>query len=120
MYVKDVPVASSLVASGSVAAPGAGSAFVTLNAPPAGVYRIRILYIITGAQETAALNVQFEANGANLFTFPTSQPLAAGTIVSVEIERIDLNGTNNVRLEAAAAATASTVYTGVICATRYE
>ena len=111
-----VPVADTLSIGGSVAAPGLGVLFVSLAAPPAGVYRIEITFVITGAVETNALNVRLQYNGSGKGDFASGAGVAA--ILTYVIERATLDGASVVKLTTVAAATAATVYTGTISATR--
>ena len=84
------------------------------SAPGAGKYEIRLYYIITGAAETAAQNVQLAVNGVT-YNFPTA---GQNIFYSFVIPMLTLNGVNTVRLITAANAAASTVYTGNLQITR--
>jgi hypothetical protein len=105
------PPAISRVASATSAAPGAGSNVASIAAPPAGSYRLKVMYILTGTQETAALNVRVRANGAGLIDLPTGQAVGAASVITVDIGRIDCDGVNVVSAGAVAAATGGSVYT---------
>jgi hypothetical protein len=107
--------ANSLIATGTANAPGAGSSFVTLAAPRAGTYNIKIYYTITGAAEVAGLNVRLVYNTSASKDFPSG---GLNAVLALELEQINLDGSSSVQLRAAAAATASTVYSGVIIATQ--
>lgn len=109
-------VADSLRQNGSAAAPGAGANFVSLAAPPAGVYTLRGSFSITGAVEVAAANVRLMANGAGFVDLPSAVGIAAA--LPFQIDRITLDGVNPVQLRAVAAATALTVYMGWLIASR--
>lgn len=108
-----VPIANSLVAAGSAAAPGAGASFVSPGTPPAGLYQVTVIYSITGAVEAAPQNVRYSANGGSI---SINLPSGGGItdIYTFVIPRLQLNGSNQAFLLAIAAATVSTVYTGVV------
>jgi hypothetical protein len=104
--------ATPIFASGTAAAPGAGASFVTTaSPPPAGWYEITGVFAITGAAETAALNVEL---GFNNVAAQTKYPSGAGVtaVVPFRIPQVLLDGTHNVILAAVAGAALSTVYTG--------
>jgi len=107
-----VPIQSSQCVGGTAAAPGAGSNFVTTGStvPKAGRYRIKGWYVLTGTQETAALNVRLKANNASLMDLPSGQTTGLN-ILSFEVFA-DLDGVNVVALGAVAAATGGSVYSG--------
>ena len=113
-----VPIADTIRANGSAVAPGAGSNFVATTAPPKGVYEIRGGYIITAAQETAALNIRLLANAVGVVDFPTAMTFGSAQVVPFHIPRIELNGTDIVALRAVVAAVAATVYAGWLCVSR--
>jgi hypothetical protein len=104
--------AAPIFASGTAAAPGAGASFVTTaSPPPAGWYELIGWFAITGAVETAALNVELGFNNVAAQTkFPSGMGVA--TVIEFRIPQILLDGTHNVALAAVAGATVSTVYTG--------
>lgn len=107
-------IAPSSSNSGTAAAPGAGSAFVSIGAITIGWYRVAILYTITGAVETQAKNVRLSfTTGGSLVDFPSGAGVAA--VYSFVIEAVvNLNAGDTIKLTAIAAATAATVYTGTI------
>ncbi len=108
-----MPIAQSIAVGGTAGAPGAGSNFVvTGSAPKAGRYRVRVFYVLSGTQETAALNVRLKANGAGVCDLPTGQTTALN-VVDLEVT-LDLDGTNTVALGAVAAATGGSVYSGFL------
>lgn len=112
-----IPIQASSMKGGTAAAPGAGSNFVALDsAPKAGRYRIKFGYVLTGTQETAALNIRLKANGLGIIDLPTGQATAQNWIWQEAI--VDLDGTNVVAMGAIAAATGGSVYTGVIICDR--
>lgn len=100
-----------ITASGSAAAPTAGTAFVSATAPPAGWYEITGAYIIAGAAESANNNVALNANGVQKLAL-ISRAGTTGGIVQYRIPQILLDGVHNVTLTAIANAAVSTVYEG--------
>lgn len=108
--------ADSVIKGGSASAPTAGTAFVqTAGTPAAGVYKITIGYVITGATETAQLNVRLTLNGAAFGDFPSNMnAVTNGLMNEVVLGRVTLDGVNVVKMTAVASAVASTVYAGYI------
>lgn len=107
-------IVANLNGNGTAAAPGAGSAFVSIANVPTGWYRMEALYTVTGAVETAAKNIRLSmATGGSITDFPSGA--GVGAVYSFVVDAV-LVSTNNdtVRLTAIAAATASTVYTGTL------
>lgn len=109
-------IAAPLVAANSATAPGAGSAFCTLSAPPAGTYKIKFAWALAGTAETALANVRVKLNGTNYLT-PMMSLSGTGRMETV-LENVTLDGLNAVQLVAVAAATAGAVYLGEIVAIR--
>jgi hypothetical protein len=107
-------IAQSMSASGTAAAPGAGTAFVSVANVPAGWYSIRVLFTITGAVETAAKNVRLSmTTGGTITDFPSGAGVNAVYSFTVDATLV-ANNLDTIKLTAIAAATASTVYTGTI------
>jgi hypothetical protein len=107
-------VTQATAATGTAAAPGAGSAVATLT-PAAGTYRVTLIYQLSGTAEAAAKNLRLSGTGTSFSTdFPTS---GAGTVVVV-IDAVTMDGVGNLRATAIAAATAGSVYTVTIIAAR--
>jgi hypothetical protein len=108
-------IADSFGGGNSVSAPGAGSSFTSIAAPPAGIYSIEFAYALSGTAETALANGQLRCNGATLLALPT---ISASGWVRGKVDRITLDGTNPVQLRAAANSTGGSVYSGLIVLTR--
>lgn len=112
-----VAQADTLKASGSAAAPGAGTGIAIIGSvPPAGIYEITVTLQISGAAETAALNWRLVANGIGLFDLPS----AGQQLYTVTFRRVTLDGVNAPRVNAIAAAAVGTVYAAALQATRVE
>lgn len=101
------PVGTALTASGTATSPGAGSNILSLAAPVAGTYTIRLRYSIAGTAETAPLNVRLQRNGAAYADLP-SLPGIYGEYVW---DQVELDGTNAVQVRAVAAAVVGAIYT---------
>jgi hypothetical protein len=115
-------VGDSVSKGGTAAAPGSGSAIVSLAAnQPAGLYKVNLMYSITGAIETAGLNVRL-TDASSTFTavdFPSNNGSVAGAVFNFTIDRLNVTGsTNTIKVVAAAAAAASTVYSVMLSITR--
>jgi hypothetical protein len=111
------PIEATFLGNGSVAAPTAGTSFCgTTNIPDAGVYLIEGEFEITGAAEPQAQNVALVVNNSTVITYPSSGGVTA--VVPFRVARIALNGSIQPFLKAVANATASTVYSGWISASR--
>lgn len=105
-------IAANLNGSGTAAAPGAGSAFVSIASVPTGWYTIRGWYTITGAVEAAAKNVRLSmTTGGTISDYPSGAGTAAFYWFVVDAVLVS-NNLDTVKLTAVAAATAATVYTG--------
>lgn len=107
--------AASLTASGTAAAPGAGSSFVVLAAPANGWYEIVGTVVISGAAEPQPINVKLVANAATILQLPVGGGVTA--VVPFRVPQILLAGGQQVTLTAVAAATAATVYSGNLVVT---
>jgi hypothetical protein len=114
----DSIIENSLSALGTATAPAAGSAIASIaavNITP-GVYRLDLYFQLSGTAETAVNNLQLNLNGANFTQAPS-----AGTNTTLQrftVPRVYLNGTSAARVQAAANATAGSVYTVTLIATR--
>jgi hypothetical protein len=119
LFQTAVPVGESIVVTNTVAAPGGGVTVVTTaSVPPAGIYRIVLTYLITGAQELLVKNVRLVVNNAALVDCLSAMTFTSAIPQSVIIDRVTLDGVNVVKVTAAAAATGSTVYTATLNITR--
>jgi len=107
-------IVANLNGTGTAAAPGAGSAFVSIANVPAGWYTIRVVYTITGAVEAAPKNVRLSmTTGGTITDFPSGAGVTAVYSFTVDAVLVT-NNLDTVKLTAIAAAAASTVYTGTI------
>ena len=115
-------VADSVAKGGTAAAPGTGAAIVTLASnQPTGLYRVTLSYSITGAIETAGANVRLTDASASFTAvdFPSNNGSVGGQAWYQEIPRLNVtSSTNTIKVVAAAAAVASTVYSANLCITR--
>ena len=103
----------TLSAAGTAAAPGAGSAIATITAPAAGMYRVRMIYQLSGTAEAAVKNLRLAGT-----TFTADFPTVGASVIAVEVMNVSMDGAANLRALAVAAATAGSVYTVTILATR--
>lgn len=109
---------NTLTNSGSATAPGAGAAIATITAPPAGVYKVNVTIVLSGTAETALTNLRLRENAATIATALPSLSAAAGP-VNLCFDRVEVNdGGGNLDVIAIAAATAGSVYSVVLQATR--
>lgn len=115
--------ASSGVATGTATAPTAGTNIATLAAPAAGQYNIQIWIAVSGTATTAAA----DSNNMNLLagagTVATRLPFNCSTAGNVTnggpfVFQEILNGSTNLTVNAVGNATAGTVYSAMIVATR--
>lgn len=110
--------ATSLVAAGNTgAAPASGTAIASFSIP-AGVYKIRCWYTITGAAETTAHNVRLTlATQGSVADFPSNMGVAAvGWFV---LDDVQINAADTLRLQVGpSAGAAGTIYTATLTATR--
>jgi hypothetical protein len=113
MLVSEI-VTQSLSASGTAAAPGAGTAVATLT-PPAGTYKVSLIYQLSGTAETAVKNLRLSGTGT---TFSADFPTIGTAVVTQIIDAVTMDGVGSLRATAVAAATAGSVYTATIIASR--
>jgi hypothetical protein len=111
-----VPTATAptLEVATSTPAPGATTAIATITSPQPGSYRINGVIVITGTAETQLVNLRLRANGVvvgNLL------PTVTGLVVPFEFERVDLTA-GNLDIQTVAAATAGSIYTVILTATK--
>lgn len=101
----------------SATAPGSGTDLASVI-PPAGVYKVEVIYAISGAAEVAAnaLNLSLKSKSAIVTYLPTNAGVAA--VYHFVVERVTADGTNPISLTTVNAATAATVYTTTLAATR--
>ena len=78
---------------------------------PAGVYQLDFGWIITGAVETAALNVRLQYNGSGKIDLNSGGGVANYSTGTVP--RATLDGSNVVKLNTIAGATGRTVFSGL-------
>ena len=112
-----LPLEETGGAGASSTSTGAGSAVVNVTAPTTpGTYKIVCTYAVTGTAETALANLRLKWN--NVIKISGLPTLTSSGFYTVCVERADLDGVNNIRLEAVAAATTGAIYTGSITYTR--
>lgn len=113
-------IGEPVIATGTAAAPGAGANIINAAAAnyPAGWYRLKLKFSVAGAVETQAINILFKRNAGNLSNILTL--MAIGAYTEYVFDRVWIDGTNNIAVQAVAAATASTVYTAHLEAQRIE
>lgn len=111
-------IAQSVSKGGMAAAPTAGSAIVSLPAnQPAGTYKVRLTYSISGAIEAAGLNVRLSdaSGGFTSVDFPSNNGSVGGQSWFFTIDALTLaSSTNTIKITAVANATASTVYSATL------
>lgn len=117
-------VANTLVAAAATAAaPTAGTAITTLAAPAAGNYKIQVWIAVSGTATTAAAdsnNVNLKAGATTVAPLLPYNCSTAGNLTNpgpFEYYRT-LDGSTNLTINVIANATAGTVYSGTILATR--
>lgn len=110
------PVNDTIAGGASAAAPGSGTSFVTPAVPEAGIYKLDVIYTITGAVETLPTNVRLTINGATFCVLPSGAGVNA--VYRFTFDRVTLDGVNAPTLKANAAAAVSTVYAGTIAYSR--
>jgi hypothetical protein len=104
-------------AAGTATAPTTGTAIASLAAPPAGFYKVTVMYQFSGTAETLVNNIRLVWN--NVTKLAGLPSLAAFTgPYSFVIERADLDGINPLKISANGNATAGAVYTAFITAQR--
>lgn len=114
---------TSLAASGTQTAPTAGTAIATLAAPAAGTYEIQVWVAVAGTATTAAAdssNMNLKAGATTVagllpYNCSTAGSVSAGGPYS--FQRI-MDGSTNLTVNAIANATAGTLYTALVIATR--
>lgn len=103
-------MSESLIASGSVTAPGIGAAIATLAAPKKGYYRLHILSQVSNAAVADLGNLKLMRGGVLV---PGASPIpcgANGQSAEFQMEEIYLDGTQNLAVCAIAAGTAAIEY----------
>lgn len=100
--------------SQSSAAPGAGTGMCTVTVTAGGTYRLEITVNLSGTAETQLANLRLRDNTTNLFTLPSLQGTA-----KYAVERV-ANAGGNFNVQVIAAATAGSIYTIGMTATRVE
>lgn len=106
-------IADTLAAASTQAAPGATTVQAAISTPPVGVYDVTVTISLTGTAETALTNLQLRQNAVVVATLPT---ISAQTI-TMRFPRVTVAG-GNIDIRTSAAATAGSVYTTTITATR--
>lgn len=105
----------TLVGSGTAAAPTANTVIAVITAPPPGVYKVTVELTLTGTAETATANARLRQNTVAVATVPTIPGI--GATPPTVLPRVTVTG-GNIDVQAIAGATAGSVYTAVITATR--
>lgn len=105
----------SLIGSGTAAAPTANTVIAAITAPPPGVYRVTVELTLTGTAETATANARLRQNTVAVATLPTVPGI--GATPPIVLPRVTVTG-GNIDVQAIAGATAGSIYTAVITATR--
>jgi hypothetical protein len=113
LSVTQFPLGQSLQANGTAAAPGAGSAIATIATPAAGTYLVRMTYQLSGTAETAVKNLRLSGATLNVDYETLGTP-----INNVIVDAMTMDGVASIVAKAVAAATAGSVYTVTIVATR--
>lgn len=108
----DTGIGDTVTTTATVAAPGVVT-LVTVAATAGGVYRVRAVVALTGTAETQLVNVQFRAA-----SFHSAIPALTGQVVVMEWPRITATG--NMILNVPVIATAGSIYTASLSATRVE
>jgi hypothetical protein len=114
---------SALVATGSATAPTAGTNIATLAAPTAGTYEVQVWVAVSGTATTAAAdsnNMNVKAGAGTLAALLPYNCSTAGNLTNPGpfIFQEIMNGATNLTVNAVANATAGTVYSAMIIATR--
>jgi hypothetical protein len=68
--------ANSLVATGSVTAPGVNGVIASIVAPPEGVYEVAVHIALTGTAETALANLSLRENATSVANLPSLSTFA--------------------------------------------
>jgi hypothetical protein len=101
-----------VVASGSVTAPAAGAAICTLAAQPAGYYKVIVSSSVTGVATADVGNLRLRRAGVDLIS-----PIPHGTNGDprdFEMDEVQLNGAQNLTVEAIGVGTAGVEYNATI------
>jgi hypothetical protein len=107
--------ANTLVATGSVTAPGATGVIASIAAPPEGVYDVAVHIALTGTAETALTNLRLRENATSVAVLPSIPAIA----MRVVLPQVEVNsGGGNLDVVAIAAATAGAIYNVTLIATR--
>lgn len=105
----------TLIGQGTQAAPTANTVIASITAPPPGVYRVVVELTLTGTAETATANARLRQNTVAVTSLPTISTV--GATPPIVIQRLTVTG-GNIDVQAIAGATAGSIYTAVISATR--
>ena len=118
------PAGQTISQVGNVAAPGASANIVQILTPPAGIYRVVVLAAVIGATAVAADLVNFQLQVVGPPNFTIGQVFGAMGLLTTSIdptetvyEMVQLNGAQNLDLNAIIAATAGTTYLAQVTAT---
>jgi NaMN:DMB phosphoribosyltransferase len=108
---------NTLVHSAVATAPTLNQVIASIAAPPEGVYRVGVTIILTGTAETATRNLTVRENGSGVINLlPTLS--GAGPLV-FDFPQVEINpGGGNLDVIANAGATAGSVYSVILQATR--
>ena len=111
---------STLVATGSVTAPGAGADVAQIADVPSGLYEVRVIIALTATAETALRNLRLREGGR---TIADALPSLSGLNVLITLPRVEINPDTaddlvDLDLIAIAAGTAGAVYNATLIATR--
>jgi len=108
-------IADALSNAVTSAAPAVNTVLASLTTPAKGEYIVRAFIFVSGAAETQPLNVRVRSGSTELCRLITAQNLLDSTsdtfVVSVD-------GATNIDMQVVANATAATVYTSRLTATR--
>lgn len=109
------PIASDTLFGGATTpAPGAASNVCTVTVVTPGIYQLQIYITLTGTVETQNNNVQLVVPGGLVVGIPA----LSGVQLQYDVPRVFIKQTGLVAVKSVAAATAGSVYTAFICATR--
>jgi hypothetical protein len=113
-------ISDTLMAGGSVTAPGAGVALCTIasGSLPAGIYTVTAEVSVSGNAVADLGNVKLQRGGVDLV--PILPQGAGGNTADLELERVTLDGTQSLALVAIGAGTAAIEYDVTLLATRVE
>lgn len=105
-------IVDTIGAAQTSAAPGAGTGLCTTTVQAGGLYELEITVNLSGTAETQLTNLRLRDNTTNLFTLLSVQ----GTTTFSVLRQANAGG--NFNIQVIAAATAGSVYTLSILATR--